>query len=172
MTGQDAAGSRARAETIAREAQAAAATAVERIALQVNGAAATGTPCPGTATALRVARRLELAARMETVQLVKTARADGMGWREIGALLGLGPDAIEDGVSVAEAAFSFAAGRHAADTWDVAVFWWTCPACGETVSDRGPGHGHPQDAEPGHAGDCQRLAAAVAASGAQWTRDG
>jgi hypothetical protein len=46
------------------------------------------------------------------------------------------------------------------------------PACGETISDRGPGHGHPADAEPGHAGDCKRLAVAVAAFNAQRTQDG
>jgi hypothetical protein len=33
-----------------------------------------------------------------------------MGWHEIGPLLEVGPDAVERGLTVAEAAFAFAAG--------------------------------------------------------------
>jgi hypothetical protein len=44
---------------------------------------------------------------------------------------------------------------------------WRCPACGGLVSDRGPVSG-PRDDEPGHAGSCQRQAAAVAAWQASW----
>jgi hypothetical protein len=107
---------------------------------------------------------------MQTQRYIKTARADGMGWHELGALLGVGPDAIEDGVSVAEAAFSFAAGRPAS-SWEELMVWWTCPACGETISDRGPGFEYPGDAEQGHAEDCKRLAAAITEHDALWTQD-
>jgi hypothetical protein len=50
-----------------------------------------------------------------------------MPWAEIGGWLGLGPAAAEDGVTVAEAAFSFATGPPIP----------------------GPGAGHPEDMEHG-----------------------
>jgi hypothetical protein len=165
MTDQD--GGREQAADIARAAKAAAASAVEQITRQAGG-----DPGARTATGLQAARRLELAARMETHRLIQAARAGGMGWHEIGAVLGLGPDAAEDGLSVAEAAFNFATGRRIEDTWDVATFWWQCPACGQTISDRGPGHGHPADDETGHAGGCTLLAATVAAWDTGWTQEG
>jgi hypothetical protein len=51
---------------------------------------------------LVAARRLELAARLVTAGYVQAARAERMSWHEIGAWLGMGPGAAEDGVSVAE----------------------------------------------------------------------
>jgi hypothetical protein len=53
------------------------------------------------------------------------------------------------------------AGNH--DRSGTLSFPWDCPACGTTVSDRGPYDSHPADSEPGHAEDCTRLAAATAA---------
>jgi hypothetical protein len=164
MTDQPGRGSsREQAVDIARAAKVAAASAVEQITRQAGG---------GIATGLQAARRLELATRGETLRLIQAARAGGMGWHEIGAVLSLGPDAAEDGLTVAEAAFNFVTGRRIDDTWDVATFWWQCAACGQTVSDRGPGHGHPADDEPGHAEGCALLAATVAAWDADWTQEG
>lgn len=72
-----------------------------------------------------------------------------------GSALGLGPDAAADGVTVAEETFGFAAGTPTS-SWDEVTFYWACPACGETVSDHGPGHVHPEDVESDHPEDCTR----------------
>ncbi len=66
----------------------------------------------------------------------------------------------------------FATGSRLTDPPDAAVFWWTCPGCGQTITDRGPvTGGHPQDAEQGHGEGCAQLATAVAAWDADWTQD-
>jgi hypothetical protein len=53
-------------------------------------------------------------------------------------------------------------------TGELGVFRWTCQACGEVVSDRGPSGRSPAEDEPGHAEGCQRIAAAVA----EWLAQG
>jgi hypothetical protein len=52
-----------------------------------------------------------------------------MTWYEIGEVLGLADVAMERGSTLAEAAFEYAADRS--------DFRWTCPGCGELISDRG-----------------------------------
>ncbi len=91
-----------------------------------------------------------------------------MAWRQIGEALRLGPVAEERGVSLAEAAFDYAAGAEHARPFETLSFAWTCPACRGFVLDRGPFGDHPVDGEPGHAEGCERLAAAVAAYEAEW----
>jgi hypothetical protein len=119
---------------------------------------------------LRAARAAELAARGLARGYVRAAREDGHTWAEIGAALGLvvgGDDGAGD--SIAGAAFRYAAGppdSHRNRTYGPSVTW-RCPACGGLVSDRGPVSG-PRDDEPGHAGGCGRLAAAVVAWDASW----
>src|SRR6266704_5604204 len=114
---------------------------------------------------LRGARAAELAARGLARSYVRAAREDGRTWQQIGTALGLvvgGDDGAGD--TIAEAAFSYAAGPPGTDydrTYGRPVTW-RCPACGGLVSDRGPVSG-PRDDEPGHADGCERLAAAVAA---------
>jgi hypothetical protein len=84
----------------------------------------------------------------------------------------LGPPSGGDvcaGETIAEAAFHYAAG-HPDSYWNRAYgpsVTWRCRACGGLVRDRGPVSG-PRDDEPGHAGGCQRLAAAIAAWEASW----
>jgi hypothetical protein len=116
------------------------------------------------------ARAAELAARGLARGYVRAARQDGHTWAEIGAALGLAADGDDGaGDTVAEAAFSYAAGppdNHWNRTYGPSVTWH-CPACGGLVSDRGPVSG-PRDDERGHVGGCQRLAAAVAAWEASW----
>jgi hypothetical protein len=119
---------------------------------------------------LRAARAAELAARRLARQYIRAAREEGCTWREIGAALGLavgGDDGA--GETIAEAAFSYAAGppdSHWNRTYGPSVTW-RCPACGGLVSDRGPVSA-PCDDEPGHTGGCERLAATIAAWEASW----
>jgi hypothetical protein len=160
-------------ELAAAEAEA----AVLRIALAAGGHA-TGDPlhpascAPRRADAahgLLAARQLELAARSAAGHYIRAARAGRMPWQEIGGWLGLGPAAAADGVTVAEAAFSFATGPT--DPWDEPLVWWTCRACGRHITDRGPGAGHPADMEHGHGDGCVQFAVTVAAWDAEWTRE-
>jgi hypothetical protein len=65
----------------------------------------------------------------------------------------------------ADAAYDYAAGTT---VFGRASFAWVYSACRSTVTDRGPQAGHPADTEEGHAGDCQRLAAEMAAWNASW----
>lgn len=46
-------------------------------------------------------------------------------------------------------------------------FTWTCQSCDKAISDRGLISG-PADNEHGHAGNCPRLAAAIARWDARW----
>jgi hypothetical protein len=172
MTHQPDSDTPAPSEIIAREAEQEAFAAVQRIALQA-GAQIVEEPLaysPSTilrrvdaVTGLRAARRLELAARRQLLNYIKHARQGGICWHEIGAMLDLGPGAVERGISLAEAAFEFVAGPGGPQLGCVASFPWTCRACGQTISDRGPSGGHPEDDEPGHDEGCLRLAAAIAA---------
>jgi hypothetical protein len=122
---------------------------------------------------LRASREVELAARSNTQNYVRDARGAGRTWQEIGEALDLTPDGEADPESgtVAEAAYSYAAGRPDTNTaWRYGrSFPWTCQSCEGLIRDNGPFSG-PADNEPGHAEGCPRLAAAVAACDAQWAR--
>jgi hypothetical protein len=122
-------------------------------------------------TGARTARDIELGARHTARDYIRQAREAGHSWAQIGQALGVAPNADTDqtGLSVAEAAYSYAAGSPYTDT---AVrygrsFAWRCRSCGQAISDRGLVAG-PDDDELGHAGDCSRLAAAVAEWDAGW----
>jgi hypothetical protein len=72
-------------------------------------------------------------------------------------------DADQTGLTVAVAAYTYAAGSPLTDT---AVrygqsFVWRCRSCDQAISDRGLIAG-PADDEMGHAEDCPRLTAAIA----------
>jgi hypothetical protein len=85
-------------------------------------------------------------------------------------LLELGADAAERGLTVAGAAFGFAAWPPA--SWgQEATFRWRCRPCGQLIRDRGPGSGYPADGAPGHAEGCSRLAAAIAERDTAWARE-
>jgi hypothetical protein len=91
------------------------------------------------AAALRIARQVELAARAEVTERISRARGDGLSWAEVGGLLRFGPLAAGTGASVAEYAAGYAMGPRTAGSWfDPPVFAWTCPVCGQLISDRGP----------------------------------
>lgn len=174
-------GSREQRETIARDAYLATTAAVTRTAGETSaelrerkpgskGSAGFRYAEPGAG--LRIACAVAVAAGRTVGDYIRYAREDGLNWQETGAALDLEALAAERGLSVAETALDYAAGKRTGP-WNPGppAFHWTCSACGETVSDRGPGHGHPEDDEPGHAEGCPRLAAAVAVFDQQWTQD-
>ena len=119
----------------------------------------------------RAARDIEVSARHAAREYIRAAREAGHDWDQIGQALGLTPNADADqaGLTVAEAAYTYAAGNPHTDT---AIrygrsFIWRCASCDQAVSDRGLIAG-PADDEIGHADDCGRLAAAVAEWDASW----
>ena len=99
------------------------------------------------------------------------AREDGHSWHDIGTALDLTPgaDADQAGESIAEAAYTYAAGHPDSETaWRYGrSFAWTCQSCDAVISDRGLCNG-PADDERGHSDDCPRLAVTVAAWDAEW----
>ena len=122
-------------------------------------------------TGARAARDIELGAQHAARTYIRQAREAGHSWDQIGHALGVAPgvDADQAGLTVAEAAYTYAAGSPHTDT---AVrygrsFVWRCRSCDQAISDRGPIAG-PADDELGHTEDCPRLAAAVAEWDAGW----
>jgi hypothetical protein len=110
---------------------------------------------------LREAVTLRGSAEQVIEDYARYARVEGVSWREIGEALGLGEEAKERQGSVAELAYEHLVGVP--DLRSPVTMYWTCPACGQNVTDRGPYNNHPADNEHGHAEDCSRMAAAVAA---------
>ncbi len=119
----------------------------------------------------RAARDIELGARHAAHRYIRDAREAGHTWHQIGQALGLPPGggAGQAGDTVAEAAFTYTAGRpdteHARRYGRSVV--WQCQSCDQSISDHGLIAGPAED-EQGHAQGCQRLAAAVAAWDAEW----
>jgi hypothetical protein len=121
-------------------------------------------------TGARAARDIERGARHAAREYIRAARQAGHGWDQIGQALDVVPDGDADqaGQTVAEAAYTYAAGRPDPEApWQPRSFLWTCRACDQAISDRGPIAG-PADNEPGHTERCPRLAAAIAEWNADW----
>jgi hypothetical protein len=107
----------------------------------------------------RAARDLELAAR----DYIRHAREAGHRWDQIGHALA---PAGHDGAA-AEAAYTYAAGPPDSQApWQPRSFSWTCWSCDQLIADHGQVAG-PADDEHGHADNCRRHAAAIAA----WTAE-
>jgi hypothetical protein len=81
------------------------------------------------AAGIRAAVALQRGVARATADCIRYAREAGQGWEEIGAALGLGPDAAERGVPLAEAAFDFAAPADG-DRRRVPSFGWTAGRAG------------------------------------------
>jgi hypothetical protein len=114
---------------------------------------------------IRAAQTVKRTADRVADDYVKHARVEGIGWREIGEALGLAEDGQHIGYDLAVAAYEHVTGKP--DVFRDVSFYWTCPACDQGISDRGPYESHPEDNERGHADSCARLAADVAAWQAQ-----
>lgn len=121
---------------------------------------------PDPLLAIPAALSLQHAVAAEVRAYVKAARQHGYSWGRIGELMALETDPVT-GRTAGEAAFL----RVASDFGSGPVFPWTCPSCREVVKDRGPEAGHPADAEPGHAPNCERLAEAEREYDAQWAEE-
>jgi hypothetical protein len=112
----------------------------------------------------RAARKIELGARAAALGYIRAAREAGHGWDQIGQALGMipGGDAGQAGMTAAEAAYTYAAGRPDTEApWQPRFFGWHCRSCDQAISDRGQIAG-PAGDEQGHAEHCPRLAAEVA----------
>jgi hypothetical protein len=120
---------------------------------------------------MRAARAVELGARHAASGYIRAAREAGHDWHQIGTALGLTPggDADQAGQTVAEAAYTYAAGNP--DTQPARrygrSFAWTCDTCEHLITDHGQCNG-PADDERGHAQGCTRLAATIARAEARW----
>ena len=163
--------------TLAQEAGTAVSAAVLRLAHLTGARIVWVPPWPGASfteeqpepgAGIRIALALEHAARAGVRVFIARAREAGMSWHEVGEALGVAELAQARGSSLGEAAWEYAAERSAYLSGQPGVFRWTCPDCGEVVSDRGPSGRSPAEDEQGHAEGCHRLAAAVA----QWLAQG
>ena len=61
---------------------------------------------------LQAACHLEQAGRSVARDCIRNAREDGRSWHEIGVALGLGTETEDRGISVAEAAYDYAASEQ------------------------------------------------------------
>ena len=118
---------------------------------------------------LSASRRLEIAARQHAADYIRAAREAGHTWHDIGTALNLVPDGDpqQAGATIAEAAFTYAAGHP--DTsygYDRSVTWH-CDSCDQAISDHGPENGPAED-EQGHTDNCPRIAADITARDAEW----
>jgi hypothetical protein len=163
--------------TLAQEAGAAISGAVLRLAYMTGAQIVHAQPWPGASfteeqpepgAGIRIALALERAARAGVRVFIARAREAGMSWEQVGEALGVAELARQRGSTLAEAAFEYAAQRPAYLTGQLGAVRWTCQACGELISDRGPLGDHPAEVEQGHAEGCQRLAVAVA----EWLAQG
>jgi hypothetical protein len=120
---------------------------------------------------MSAARDLELAARSSALGYIRQARETGCTWQQIGLAMHLTPgaDAQQAGHTIAQAAYTYAAGNPNGE-WAISYnrsFAWTCQGCDRAISDRGLCSGPAHD-EQGHADNCPRLAATIAAWDAEW----
>jgi hypothetical protein len=109
-----------------------------------------------------------MAARAAATGYIRDAREAGHTWHEIGDALGLVPggDAEQEGATIAEAAYTYTAGRHDPDEpWRPRTFQWRCRPCDQAISDHGLSDGPPYQMGP--ADNCPRLSAAMAEWDAQ-----
>ncbi len=127
--------------------------------------------CPGAVTKIRyseplqgiqAARIVQRAADRVHDEYVRHARAEGIGWQQIGDAMGLA-EGSRRGYVLAVAAYEQVTGASHLPAFQDPVFYYTCLACHEGITDRGPYESHPQDNEHGHAGHCPHLTAEVAA---------
>lgn len=126
---------------------------------------ATGMDFPGPAdflqgmlTALQTARVAEGIAR----DWARDARGNGSSWLDIANALGRMLPTLDEGEDPAIEAFLWVAPRPSM-RFDPVTTSWRCESCGQRVTDNGPYNSHPEDVETGHADDCARHRAEIAA---------
>ena len=145
MTGGSDPGADDAHSTLAQEAGTAVSAAVLRLAYMTGAQIVQAPPWPGASfteeqpepgAGIRIALALERAAHAGVRVLIARAREAGMSWHEVGEALGVAELARARGSSLGEAAWEYTAGRAAHLSGQPGEFRWTCPACGEVVSDR------------------------------------
>lgn len=107
-------------------------------------------------------------------EYAQQARADGHSWDDIAEALSV--EKVEGPVHRAEQAYLHLVEDRPLYTEDPDHSWgrsapvahWRCGSCGQNVTDRGPFEAAPANNEEGHAADCARHAAEVAAYRAEW----
>lgn len=160
-------------------------TDIRLIARDAFGATWTETPIEGFRALTRAGlddplagvRAAVLARNVAAGQMLdyaEAARGAGRTWDDIAHALGIDPER-HDG-PVGELAFGLlvedrALPRHEPDLWHEPTARWTCTTCSQRVTDRGPYSAHPDDVESGHAPDCARHTADLAAYRAGWDDD-
>lgn len=121
------------------------------------------TVSPEPIAAIEAARAIEQASHALLKDLIRLAREAGRSWYEIGGALDLHRVAVFEKVSVAEVAHNYALSFQADRL--MRTFTWTCPACGQLITDESPFWDFPKQ-EEGHSEDCARWTAKLA----QWRR--
>jgi hypothetical protein len=116
----------------------------------------TGQPAP--LASLMPAMLISILARGMARDFATQARGQGATWLDVANAAGILTPGSD--VERAEQAFEFTLGG--VDAWDASV-GWRCHACRAVVIDHGPYNGHPDDCETGHAPDCPRHLADLAA---------
>ena len=120
---------------------------------------------------IRAALLVRQVAAGQLYQQANEARAVGWSWEEIGEALELPGTEVGADRPRGEAAFEWLIEGREPEPLDrdgVRLFRqsaasWRCGSCGAQVIDRGPFESHPDDNESGHAEDCPRHRAAIAA---------
>jgi hypothetical protein len=127
---------------------------------------------PEPRAAIRVALDIQYAVRDVLTEHIGRARGAGHSWTDLAPVLGVEKSATELDLTAAEAAFNLAAtgqttgwaSEHRRGSRGFApTMRWTCESCRQRVTDHGPVDSHPGEMERGHAADCARHAAALAA---------
>jgi hypothetical protein len=113
----------------------------------------------------RAARELQQAARAVTITYVRQAREAGRSWHEIGDALDRLGFALANNETVADEAYDYAVRDIPRVDAERRFFTWTCPACQQAITDKGPWPELPER-ELGHTPDCTRRTAELA----EWQR--
>jgi len=156
--------------------------AIQTAAREGFGASIVVRPIPGLSTVhqdvepLAGLRAAVLARNVATRQVrgyAEQARADGHSWDAIADALGLAQ--VEGPLSRGERAYLHLVDDRPLHTDDPDYRWsrspvahWRCSTCGQYVTDRGPFEAALFNNEEGHAPECARHAAEIAAYRAEW----
>lgn len=119
----------------------------------------------------RLARDLELSARATVREYISAAREAGHSWHDIGTAMNLRPngDAQQAGDTVADAAYTYAAGHPGSENarrYGRSITW-TCRSCDQIIGDLGVIAGPAFD-ERGHTDNCRRHIKAIDAWDTEW----
>jgi hypothetical protein len=119
---------------------------------------------------IEAARLAAAFARREMLRFAAKARGEGTPWSGLAQPLGLSTEPDWRGRPAEQAAFELVAG-YDERSYATPSVGWDCVSCGAWVTDRGPYNGCPADDETGHAGDCRRHRAEIAAWETQYGDD-